>query len=261
MRSAISKHEQDIQSAVSLRGTVSVAELSQMLGVSDQTIRRIVKPMVARGEVTKVHGAIVSTTSPTDPPFQTRMNANRAAKVAIANHVADLVPDGAALAIDTGSTSGFVAQALRRRRNLTVVTNSAFIASTLSMIDGNRTFMAGTQLRNHDGAAFDRAAFEVIAGLSVDITILSASLVHPERGFLAYDQCEIDIARAMMQISQRNIMAVDASKFVEHGRKPALRLPQLMPGDIVVTDRQPSSRFATLLEGLSLRVASESQPR
>lgn len=254
MHSAMSKHEQDILSAVSLRGTISVAALSQMLGVTDQTIRRIVRPMVARGEVTKVHGAIVSTSGPTDPPFQTRMNANRAAKVAIANYVADMIPDGTALAIDTGSTSGFVAQALRRRRNLTVVTNSAFIASTLSMIDGNRTFMAGTQLRNHDGAAFDRAAFEVIAGLSVDVTILSTSLVHPERGFLAYDQCEIDIASAMMQISQRNIMAVDASKFIEKGRKPALRLPPLQPEDIVVSDRRPDAAFDALLDGLTLMI-------
>ena len=57
----MSKHEQKILDIVNLRGTVTVIELSQNLDVSDQTIRRIVKPMEERGEVRKVHGAIVST--------------------------------------------------------------------------------------------------------------------------------------------------------------------------------------------------------
>lgn len=244
----MSRHEQEILSTVNLRGTVSVTELAQILDVSDQTIRRIVKPMEERGDIKKVHGALVSTQSLMDPPFQSRMNKNRAAKAMIANCVANLISDGSSVAIDTGSTSGFIAQALRRKQNLTVVTNSAFIASTLSMIEGNRVFMAGTQLRTHDGAAFDRAAFDVIASLSVEHAILSASLVHPVRGFLAYDQCEVDIARAMIDIAGRTIMAVDKSKFAEVGAKPSLRLPALKADDLVVTDQPPGTLFADMAE-------------
>ncbi len=194
----MSKYEHDILSTVNLRGTVSVTELAQILDVSDQTIRRIVKPLVELGKVRKVHGALVSTQNVMDPPFLARMNENRSKKVAIANRVAQLISDGGSVMIDTGSTSAFVAQALANRKNLTVITNSAYIASKLAMIEGNRVFMAGTQLRNHDGAAFDRAAFEVIASASVEMSIISASSVHPKRGFLAFDQCEVDIAQAMM---------------------------------------------------------------
>jgi DeoR family glycerol-3-phosphate regulon repressor len=66
-----------------------------------------------------------------------RMSQNKAAKIAIARSLLDLIKDGDRIAIDTGSTSAFAAQALRERRYLTVVTNSAFVASTLSMIPGN----------------------------------------------------------------------------------------------------------------------------
>ena len=69
----MSKYEHDILSTVNLRGTVSVSELAQILDVSDQTIRRIVKPLVERGELRKVHGALVSTQSVMDPPFLARM--------------------------------------------------------------------------------------------------------------------------------------------------------------------------------------------
>lgn len=256
----MSRHEQEILSTVNLRGTVSVTELAQILDVSDQTIRRIVKPMEERGDIKKVHGALVSTQNLMDPPFQSRMNKNRAAKATIANCVASLIGDGSSVALDTGSTSGFVAQALRRKKNLTVVTNSAFIASTLAMIESNRVFMAGTQLRNHDGAAFDRAAFDVIASLSVDHAILSASLVHPTRGFLAYDQCEVDIAGAMIDISGQTIMAIDHSKFIGArfigaGKNSTLRLPVLGADDLIVSEQSPGPEFADMVENHRFVVA------
>lgn len=243
----MSKYEHDILSTVNLRGTVSVTELARILEVSDQTIRRIAKPLVERGELRKVHGALVSTQKVTDPPFLARMNENRAEKVAIANRVAGLVADGGSVMIDTGSTSAFVAQALEIRKNLTVVTNSAYIASKLALIEGNRVFMAGTQLRNHEGAAFDSAAFEVIASVSVEFAILSASSAHPSRGFLAFDQCEVDIAQAMMEVSAQTVMAVDHTKFDESGAKASLRLPELRAQDIVVCDRRPDRSFDELL--------------
>jgi len=251
----MSKYEAQIQEIVNLRGTVSVLDLAHTLGVSDQTIRRVVRPLVARGEVDKVHGALVSTRSALDPPFLARMAQNRAAKVAIARAVADLVQDGESIAIDTGSTSAFAAQALRERKELTVVTNSAFVASTLSMVPGNRVSMAGTQLRDPDGAAFDRAAFEVIERMRVDKVLLSASMVDPTLGFLVHDQCEIDIANAMMGISSVAIMAVDSSKFGPQERKPALRQPSLRPGDYVLTDQQLSPAFARLFKDQRVVVA------
>lgn len=239
----MSKYESRILEIVSLRGSVSVLDLARELDVSDQTVRRVVKPLVERGDVSKVHGALVSTRSALDPPFLARMTQNRSAKIAIARGIAALVRDGDSIAIDTGSTSAFAAQALRERRNLTVVTNSAFVASTLAMIPGNNVSMAGTQLRDHDGAAFDRSAFDVIERMRVDYTLLSASVVDPKRGFLVHEQCEVDIATAMVRNSHQTIMAVDASKFKAPDRRPTMRQPELQPGDFLVTDQKISAEF------------------
>ncbi len=252
----MSKYETAIREAVTLRGSVTVAELADALDVSGQTVRRIIKPMVDRGEVRKVHGAIVSARSAMDPPFLARMHEQQKEKAAIAAAVAQLIDDDGIVAIDTGSTSAYVAQALRVRRNLTVVTNSAFVASTLSMIEGNRVFMAGSRLRDHDGAAFDRAAFDVIAGFKVDYAILSASEVHPERGFLVQEQCEKDIAGAMMEIASFSVMAVDCAKFRYTGRRPLLSLPRMLDGSIIVTEATPDSSFNDLLKPYRVEIAA-----
>ncbi|MCA2012153.1 DeoR/GlpR family DNA-binding transcription regulator [Cereibacter sphaeroides] len=248
----MSKYAQEILDTLALSGQISVTALAEQLNVTDQTIRRIVKPLVEQGLVKKVHGAIISTGNQNDPPLTTRLVENRKEKAEIARRVADLIPMGAVLAIDAGSTSGFIAQALTRHRNLTVVTNSAYIASTLAMIEGNRVFMAGTQLRNHDCAAFDRAAFDVISRFTVDFTIMTASLVHPDLGFLVHDQHEVDMAREMFLIAERRIMAVDSSKWSPRKSDSPLRLPLLSPGDIVVTNKDPGADYSGLLRDLEL---------
>lgn len=255
MTAPTSKYSEEILRHVDMMGTVTVQELSQIMGVSDQTIRRVTRPLAERGELSKVHGALVSTKSALDPPFLSRMNQHRDAKIAIANTVAQIVQDGDSLIIDTGSTSAFIAQVLRQRRDLTVVTNSAFVASTLAMVPGNNVSMAGTQLRDHDGASFDRSAFQVIERAQVDYCLLSASMADPAKGFLVYEQCEVDMAHAMMESAARSIMAVDASKFLPQDRKPAYRQPELKTGDILVTDTSPPAAFAAAFRQLDVRVA------
>lgn len=251
----MSKYAYQIENAVSLRGSISVGELSELLGVSDQTIRRVIKPLVDEGKVRKVHGAIVSVERPVDAPFHSRMQLMRSEKTAIAAHVASLIGDGEALAIDTGSTSGFVAQALQSKRNLIVVTNSTFVASTLSTVPGNKVYMAGCQLRDHDGAAFDRQAFATIQRMRVNKCILSASSVDPTRGFLTYEQCEADIAEAIQDISEDTIMAVDHSKFLGDPKRVSAFQLALRDNSFVVTDREPPPAFTGLLAGHRVQIA------
>jgi DeoR family glycerol-3-phosphate regulon repressor len=251
----MSKYKDQILYAVDMHGTVSVLELARILDVSDQTIRRVSQPLVESGELTKVHGALVSNRIASDPPFLARMKLNRDAKVAIARQAVEVIEDDASIAIDTGSTSGFIALALRARKRLTVVTNSAFVASTLAIIPGNKVSMAGTQLRDHDGAAFDRSAFEVIERMQVDYVILSASMVDAERGFLVHEQCEVDIANAMFNSASRAIMAVDYTKFETQDRRPALQQPFLRPNDILISDRNPPKEFDRLLSTIDRRIA------
>lgn len=251
----MSKYETQILEIVNLAGSIRVQDIARELDVSDQTIRRVVTPMVERGDIRKVHGGLVSNRSALDPPFLARMTQNRTAKIAIARAVSRLVKDGDSIAIDTGSTSSFAAQALRDRKNLTIVTNSAFVASTLSMIPGNNVSMAGTQLRDHDGAAFDRSAFEVIERMQVDYALLSASLVDASKGFLVHEQCEVDIATAMIGVSSKVIMAVDASKFEAQDRRPAMRQPALRPGDYLLTDKPLPTGFDQVVKSLNVIIA------
>jgi len=244
----MSVYEQEVLNAVALRGTISVRELATLLSVSEQTVRRVVQPLVERGAVDKVHGAVVGRSRPGEAPFLARMAVQQRAKVAIAGAVAAMVRDGDRVALDTGSTTGFVAQALRQRRGLTVVTNSTFIATTLATIPGNRVHMAGVELRNHDGASFDAQAFAVVRSMSVRLAILSASAIDPHRGLMVEEHAEAEMSAAMGDIADLRVFAVDSSKF---SRRALVALAPLREGDVVVTDAVPP---AGLLHAADVRV-------
>ncbi|MDO8363576.1 MAG: DeoR/GlpR family DNA-binding transcription regulator [Actinomycetota bacterium] len=231
-------YEDDVMHAVAMRGSVSVRELAMLLHVSEQTVRRIVKPLVERGEVEKVHGAVVGRTRRGEAPFLARMAVNQRAKVAIAGRVAGLVRDGDVIALDTGSTTGFVAQGLRQHRGLTVVTNSTFIATSLATIPGNKVLMAGVELRNHDGASFDAQAFAVVRSMRVRLAILSASAVEDHRGLMVQEHGEAQMSAAMGEVAESRVFAVDSSKF---GRGALIALAPLTDGDTLVTDVHPTA--------------------
>ena len=251
--SFVDRYEHEVMNAVGLRGTISVRDLATLLDVSEQTVRRVVKPMVERGEVRKLHGAITSVTSNGDAPFLSRMNVAREAKIAIAAEVARLVRDGDTVALDSGSTTGYTAQALRGHHGLTVVTNSSFIATTLATIPGNRVHMAGVELRNHDGASFDAFAFHVVRSMKVRVAILSASAVDPRRGPMVHELAEAEMSVAMGGIADVRILAVDATKF---GRSALVALPALRASDVVVTDRLVPRNMRAAVEPATLRLAT-----
>ncbi len=231
-------YEQDVMNAVMLRGSVSVRELATLLHVSEQTVRRIVKPLVERGEVEKVHGAVVGRSRPGEAPFLARMLVNQRAKVAIAARAAALVNDGDVIALDTGSTTGFIAQALRQHRGLTVVTNSTFIATSLATIPGNKVHMAGVELRNHDGASFDASAFAVVRSMKVRLALLSASALDGRRGLMVQEHADAEMSQAMGEIAERRVFAVDSSKF---GRSALVALRALTADDVLVSDGTPTA--------------------
>ena len=237
-------YEQEVLNAVALRGTMSVRELATLLNVSEQTVRRVVKPLVERGVVEKVHGAVVGRSRPGEAPFLARMTVHQRAKVAIAARVAAMVHDGDTVALDTGSTTGFVAQALRQHRGLTVVTNSTFIATTLATIPGNRVHMAGVELRNHDGASFDESAFAVVRSLRVRVAILSASALDLRRGLMVQERAEAEMSATMGSIAERRVFAVDSSKF---GQAALVALEPLGAGDTLVTDERPPAELRSVL--------------
>ncbi|MFD1702113.1 DeoR/GlpR family DNA-binding transcription regulator [Methylopila henanensis] len=224
-----------------------VIDLAERLSVSDETIRRNVKDLVAEGLLVRRHGAVALAEAMADAPFRRRLRVNAAAKKALASAVAERVRDGQALMIDTGSTTAYVAQALaQRRRRLTVVTNSIEIARHLVGRHGNRVFMAGGELSTDLAAAVGAEAAAFIRQFRADLAILSIAGVDPAGQFTDFDLDEARIARAMIDGSAERLIVADHSKF---GRRAGVTICEPSEIGTLVADEAPPPDVAAWLAG------------
>ena len=115
------------------RGAVRVSELTELLGVSDMTIRRDLDVLAGSGLIDKVHGGATARRqlSTDEPGFDAKSRRQFAEKEAIAQAAAGLVEPGQAIALSAGTTTWRLAHYLADVPDLTVVTNSMQVAIVL----------------------------------------------------------------------------------------------------------------------------------
>ena len=111
------------------RTRVEVSALAEELGVSQVTMRKDLTELERRHLVRREHGyAVLRSTD----NVEGRLAYHYEEKRAIARRAAELVRDGDTVMVESGSCCALlVAQLAAERREVTVITNSAFIASSV----------------------------------------------------------------------------------------------------------------------------------
>lgn len=244
-------HERAILDLLQETGSARVEGLARTLGVTGETVRRALTRLEAAGRIARVHGGAHLKDWGPEPSFGQRMQVNPGPKRRIAEAVARLIPDGAPVFLDVGSTTAFVAQALRARRELMVVTNALPVAHTLSGVNGNRVFMAGGELRAHDGGAFGAEALEFLRQFRLGYAILSVAAVGPQGGFFLQDLREAEFSRAMIARADQVIVAADSSKF---GRQAPIEVAPPQAIHHLVTEAAPDPGLAQTLTTAGVRL-------
>ena len=235
----------EIMLAARRDGAASISALAASLGVSLETVRRDIRPLVDDGQLVKMHGVVQLPDHGREAPFDRRMRENAAEKRRIARHIAAGIRDGDSIMLDTGTTTSILARELSARRELTIVTNSSDIARTLATVNGNKVFMAGGELHGDNGAAFGRTAIEFIARFRVRHAIISIGAVDATLGPMDYLLEEAEFARMALQCGERRVIATDHTKF---GRAALVKVCGFGDFDLLVSDRAPPAEIADAID-------------
>jgi DeoR/GlpR family transcriptional regulator of sugar metabolism len=214
-------------------GRVDVGEAAAEFGTADMTIRRDLEQLVARGLARRVRGGAVSLLMRGEElPYEMREVDAVDSKRRIAAAVADLVADGEAVALDSGTTVTLAAQALAGRR-LTVLPLSLHAAMALAASPAVRLILPGGELRPNELAVAGPATLASIAALRFDTVVLGACGVSPEGQVMAHDLADAAVKQALLASARRTVLAIDGTKF---GRAALAVVCELTKFDIVVTD-------------------------
>lgn len=216
-------------------GYVDAAALADHFGVDGSTIRRDLAQLTRAGLIRRTHGGVLPTEpdAAIDTPYGVREQENLAAKQSIGKAAADLVQDGQTVILDNGSTTYQVAMELRRRRNLTIVTNDLMIGIKTAGHPTNRLHMTGGVLLDTVYTLVGPAALSGLSGIYADWAFLGAEGIDAEAGITNINVVEIPIKQAMISAAARTVFVADSSKF---GRRAFSTLCQIDDVDMIITD-------------------------
>ncbi len=239
----LSPRQLDIVALAKAQGRVNVEDLADGFNVTRQTIRRDLNELCDRGLLNRFHGGAVAPSGVVNVAYEARRRLAPEAKRAIGITAAALVPDGASLLINIGTTTEQVAMALRQRDGLMVITNNINVANILQGYEANQVIVAGGVLRHSDGGIVGEQAVDFIRQFRVDYAIIGASAIDADGSLLDYDYREVSVARTIIDCARKSILVADAIKLE---RSAPVRIGHLSELDHFVTDRAPPERIQRL---------------
>lgn len=199
---------------IAQKGKVRVSELSEKFGTTGVTIRSDLSALEASGYIKRVPGGAIHNVNNFyyNLHFLQRNQQNAEFKNEVGKTVSNLVSDGDTLFINSGATTYYTAMALKKLKNLSIVTNSISIAVELGSHREFRVILLGGNLNPQFAFTYGADALEQLRQYKADITILSIDGIHTETGFTTYHPEEAVIDREMISRSSRCIIASDFTK-------------------------------------------------
>tara|TARA_B100000768_G_scaffold179795_1_gene198252 strand:- start:88 stop:879 length:792 start_codon:yes stop_codon:yes gene_type:complete len=241
-------------------GNVGVKPLAFEWGVTTQTVRRDLAELCKAGLAMRTRGgARRMITSPVIAYEDRRLNQTEA-KTCIADAAAALIPNGASLAINIGTTTEMVAEALRLHEDLTVISNNINMVPILRASRLKSLFLIGGDVRLSDGAIISSDAIKEISNYKFDFAVIGASSLDADGSILDFDQREVLMTRAIVQNARKTILVMDVSKFE---LSAPFKICDAKDLDYVILNASPPPTFENSLLGQSttLIIAREKNAR
>ncbi len=216
------------------RGSVSLGELSDTLGISAATARRDLADLAEQRLLVRTHGGARLLDSRGELPVSLRDTRFQEAKRAIAAAVAELIPrQRYAVALSGGTTAASVARALVGHDELTIVTNSLTTAQLVTSYPQLKIIMTGGMLRPESLELVGVLAEKAFNAINVATAILGTDGFSAIGGVTTHDETEARSNNAMVTHAQRVVVVADGSKI---GRLAFAQVATVDQVDMLVTD-------------------------
>lgn len=248
-----------ILAAVQARPVATVADLVEITGTSEATIRRDIAALHIQGQLRRVRGGAEAVNPPEQSaligrPFSVNESINISAKRAIARAAADLCRDGESIIINGGTTTYQMVPHLAARR-LSVFTNSFAIAEYLIHNSRNSVVIPGGTVYREQNVILSPFGGVVASHFYARKMFMGCQGLNAH-GLMEADPMVVQSELALIGQADELIVLADSSKFKA---KSSLILCELDRITTVVTDGGIRDEDRQMLEtaGVGLIVAEK----
>ena len=201
------------------RGEKSVEEFVKELDASEATIRRDLTMLETSGALIRTFGGARLK----DPPSLTTRQLSEKRKAMgeekgwIAKKAVQIVEPGMSVALDSGSTIWRIAEELKAKAPLDIVTNALPVIEELGAIEGIHIHCVGGRFNPHNMDLLGSEAVAAYSAIRVNIAFLGVDSVIPGRGVFANTREDADLLRAVALCADQCVVVADHTKLHARG--------------------------------------------
>lgn len=220
------ERQQRILQRLHAQGRVLAVELAQEFAVSEDSIRRDLRELAARGLCRRIYGGALLH-APEVKPLVQRQGQDSERKQRLARKALTLLRKGQTIILDAGSTNSAIADALPVGFELTVVTNAPDIAFRLMERTDVEVLTIGGRIEHRIGAAIGAQAVQELRRVRADLCFPGTCAVDIDSGLWGNDAEESLFKRAMIESSGETAVVVMNEKFGADARFQFASLHQI----------------------------------
>jgi DeoR/GlpR family transcriptional regulator of sugar metabolism len=200
-----------IMREINLHNKVLSTDLSTLLQVSDDTVRRDLKELVEGGKILKVHGGAVSKSFVA--PFNTQHEVYAlAAKQQIALKTLKLLRNDMVILTEGGTTILELAKMIPDNLRATFFTISPQVAITLSEHSNLNVITIGGKLTKNANLHVGASVINQLAELQVDLCLLGANAFSVAEGLTDLDWEVVQVKKAIIRSAKHVALLVIGEK-------------------------------------------------
>ena len=230
---------------------VSVAQLSELLSVTEVTIRRDLEKLESEGFLQRIHGGAVIKDYREEEEEHSEgfIDEYITQRKEIADTVFHLVSDNDMIMITEGLTNVYIAKKLALKNNLTVVTNDLRVAMEFSNSPKNNLILLGGDLNEY--AVYGQLALNNMQYFSVKHLFLEVDAINKQVGMMVSSISKASLIQKALQSAETTSVICLAKYF---GEKSLYRIGSVEIADKIITNSTLDDSYKDYLFELNIQV-------
>jgi DeoR/GlpR family transcriptional regulator of sugar metabolism len=224
-----------IMREINIHNKVLSADLSKLLEVSEDTIRRDLNELAETGKIVKVYGGALSKSYHLSAYPKAEIYSFEK-KSRIAEKAIGLLRDGMFILISGGTTCREFARSLPHDLNATIFTTSLPTAMQLLEHPTLEVIFLGGRLSKNTQLTVTGEVLQQLAEIRMDICFTGLNGLDVEKGMTDNDWEVVQVTKAMMQASNKVVALSISEKLNTVQRMKVCNLSEL---DILITELEP----------------------
>jgi DeoR family transcriptional regulator, fructose operon transcriptional repressor len=226
--------------------------LSELLDVSEATVRRDLELLEEEGFLERTHGgAVLRLSTPVEPEYLLRAQRFPEEKKHIGAAAAAMIEDGDTVFINSGTTTTQIIRNIRRDADIIVITNNLSAALEVGPVDYELVLLGGN-FQHKSNSVAGSFAFNNLNTAYATKTFIGVDGINLKYGWTVPSSSEAEIIRMMMSRTLGPVFAVsDHSKWGNVSNFEIARIEQIHH---LITDEGISQQALSALTGRSVEV-------